>query len=110
MQIGHLARFHDLPRQVVADDFALFFHVLILAIGVLVVLLSPAYLRANGSERGEYYTLVLFSIVGMLGLVIQVASASAPIGFHNFASKYSEIDRPMAARRTTARTCVSIDA
>jgi len=52
-----------------ADDFALFFHVLILGIGVLVVLLSPSYLRATGGERGEYYSLILFSIVGMLGLV-----------------------------------------
>lgn len=53
----------------VADDFALFFHVLLLAIGILAVLLSPSYLRANDAERGEYYTLLLFSIVGMLGLV-----------------------------------------
>jgi len=53
----------------VADDFALFFHGLILAIGILVVLLSPSYLRANDAERGEYYALLLFSIVGMLGLV-----------------------------------------
>ena len=52
-----------------ADDYALFFHVLILAIGVLVVLLSPAYLRATGTDRGEYYALILFSMVGMLGLV-----------------------------------------
>ncbi len=54
---------------VVADSFALFLQGLILGIGVLVVLLSPSYLKAAGLERGEYYTLVLFSIVGMLGLV-----------------------------------------
>jgi NADH-quinone oxidoreductase subunit N len=52
-----------------ADDYALFFHALILAIGVLVVLLSPSYLRATGADRGEYYALILFSMVGMLGLV-----------------------------------------
>jgi NADH-quinone oxidoreductase subunit N len=55
--------------SVVADDFALFFHVLLLAIGIVVVLLSPSYLKANRLDRGEYYALVLFSIVGMLGLV-----------------------------------------
>lgn len=53
----------------VADDFALFLHLVILGIGVLVVLLSPSYLRATRADRGEYYALLLFSIVGMLGLV-----------------------------------------
>jgi NADH-quinone oxidoreductase subunit N len=52
-----------------ADDFSLFFHGLILGIGIVAVLLSPSYVRATGIDRGEYYTLVLFSIVGMLGLV-----------------------------------------
>lgn len=51
-----------------ADGFALFFHGLILAIGIVVVLLSPSYLRATRSDRGEYYALLMFSIVGMLGL------------------------------------------
>jgi NADH-quinone oxidoreductase subunit N len=32
------------------------------------VLLSPSYLRAPGAERGEYYALLLFSVVGMMGL------------------------------------------
>jgi NADH-quinone oxidoreductase subunit N len=53
----------------VLDAFSLFFHGLILAIGVVAVLLSPSYLRATGIDRGEYYVLALFSIVGMLGLV-----------------------------------------
>ena len=52
-----------------ADDFALFFQGLILAIGIVAVLLSPSYLRETGIDRGEYYALVLFAIVGMLGLV-----------------------------------------
>jgi NADH-quinone oxidoreductase subunit N len=54
---------------VAADDFSLFFHALLLGIAAVVVLLSPSYLRATGAERGEYYALVLFSLVGMLGLV-----------------------------------------
>jgi NADH-quinone oxidoreductase subunit N len=54
---------------VAADDFALFFHFLILGIALLAVLFSPSYLRATGADRGEYYALVLFSTVGMLGLV-----------------------------------------
>jgi NADH-quinone oxidoreductase subunit N len=59
----------SLGGSVVADDFALFFHVLILGVALLAVLLSPAYLRATGCDRGEYYALLLFSVVGMLGLV-----------------------------------------
>jgi NADH-quinone oxidoreductase subunit N len=52
-----------------ADDFALFFHALILGTGILGVLLAGSHLREIGAERGEYYALLLFSIVGMLGLV-----------------------------------------
>ena len=58
-----------LAHSVAADDFALFFQALILAIGIVAVLLSPSYLRETGIDRGEYYALLLFSIVGMLGLV-----------------------------------------
>jgi NADH-quinone oxidoreductase subunit N len=55
--------------SVAADDFSLFFHVLLLGIGIMVVLFSPSYLRTTGADRGEYYALLLFSMVGMLGLV-----------------------------------------
>lgn len=55
--------------SLVLDGFASFLHALILVIGIVAVLLSPSYLRATGGERGEYYALLLFSIVGMLGLV-----------------------------------------
>lgn len=55
--------------SVILDEFGFFFHLLILGIGIVAVLLSPSYLRATGGERGEYYALTLFSIVGMLGLV-----------------------------------------
>jgi NADH-quinone oxidoreductase subunit N len=58
-----------LAQSVAADDFALFFQGLVLGVGIVVVLLSPSYLRETGIERGEYYALVLFAIVGMLGLV-----------------------------------------
>ena len=57
-----------LGGSLAADDFALFFHFLILGIGVVAVLLSPSYLRATRADRGEYYALMMFSIVGMLGL------------------------------------------
>jgi len=52
-----------------ADDFALFLHALILGIAILGVLLAGSHLREIGAERGEYYALLLFAVVGMLGLV-----------------------------------------
>ena len=58
-----------LAGALAADDFSLFFHALILGVALLAVLLSASYLRENELERGEYYALVLFSVVGMLGLV-----------------------------------------
>lgn len=58
-----------LASSVAADDFALFFQALLVSIGILAVLLSPSYLRETAADRGEYYALMLFSIVGMMGLV-----------------------------------------
>ncbi len=61
---------------VAADDFSLFLHVLILGVAAVTVLLSPSYLRSCGIERGEYYALLLFSVVGMLGLVSSIELVS----------------------------------
>jgi NADH-quinone oxidoreductase subunit N len=58
-----------LAQAVTADGFSLFFQALILGVAVGTVLLSPAYLQSRGGERGEYYALLLMSVVGMLGLV-----------------------------------------
>jgi len=63
------ARGRDLAGALSADDFSLFLQALVLVIAILAVLLSSSYLRACGCERGEYYALLLFSVVGMLGLV-----------------------------------------
>jgi NADH-quinone oxidoreductase subunit N len=58
-----------MAEAVTADGFALFLQALLLGVAVVAVLLSPAYLRANGCDRGEFYALLLMSVVGMLGLV-----------------------------------------
>jgi NADH-quinone oxidoreductase subunit N len=65
---GGQGRGSTLGGTLAADDFALFFHFLILGIGIVAVLLSPSYLSATRADRGEYYALMMFSIVGMLGL------------------------------------------
>jgi NADH-quinone oxidoreductase subunit N len=59
----------SLGGAIVLDPFARFFHYLVLGVGALTVLLAGGYLGRAGIERGEFYTLALFSMVGMLGLV-----------------------------------------
>lgn len=49
-----------------ADNFSLFFNVTICAIGILTVLLSMGPAERDGLPTGEYYTLMLFSISGMM--------------------------------------------
>jgi NADH-quinone oxidoreductase subunit N len=63
------ARGAVLAGSLAADDFAIFFQALILAVAALAVLFSASYARENDLERGEYYALVLFAVVGMMGLV-----------------------------------------
>lgn len=53
----------------VADGLSLFLHVVILVVAAVAIALSGSYLRECGMERGEYHALLLFSTVGMLGLV-----------------------------------------
>jgi len=70
------ARGAALAEAVTADGFALYFQALLLGIAMVAVLLSPSYLRAHGLDRGEYYALLLMSVVGMLGLVSSVELVS----------------------------------
>jgi NADH-quinone oxidoreductase subunit N len=62
----------DLGGTLLADPFALFLEAVILGVALLAVLLSPGYLKATGEDYAEYYALMLFSVVGMLGLVSSV--------------------------------------
>jgi NADH-quinone oxidoreductase subunit N len=48
------------------DAFAIFFHVLIGVITVLVILASYEYLDEQHIRKGEYYGLILFGAVGMM--------------------------------------------
>ena len=51
-------------RMLQVDGFATFFRVLVMAVGAVTILISTNYLKQAGHEGGEYYSLVLFSIVG----------------------------------------------
>jgi NADH-quinone oxidoreductase subunit N len=52
--------------MVVIDGFSTFVDVLLLVTGLFSIALAYGYLKRMGIERGEYYTLLLFSIAGML--------------------------------------------
>ncbi len=57
---------YGLHDAVVLDRFSLFFCLALDLIGVLTILLSMGYLHADAADQGEYYTLVLFSVLGMM--------------------------------------------
>lgn len=48
------------------DTFATFVNTLLLTSGLLGILLAYGSIRRQGIERGEYYTLLLFSVGGMM--------------------------------------------
>ncbi len=52
--------------MVVLDGFSTFANVLLLISGLLGVAVAHGYIKRLGIERGEYYTLLLFSVAGML--------------------------------------------
>jgi NADH-quinone oxidoreductase subunit N len=51
-------------NMMVVDGFATFFRVLVIAVGLLAVFASTEYLHREGSFGGEFFALILFSIVG----------------------------------------------
>lgn len=53
----------------VADRFGGFMNIIILVTGFISILMSIDYLKRIGIEKGEYYTLMLFTISGMMFMV-----------------------------------------
>jgi NADH-quinone oxidoreductase subunit N len=52
--------------MVALDGFSTFVNALLLISGLLGVALAYGYVKRMGLERGEYYTLLLFSVTGMM--------------------------------------------
>lgn len=52
--------------MVTLDGFSTFANILLLASGLFGVALAYGYTKRMGIERGEYYTLLLFSVTGMM--------------------------------------------
>jgi NADH-quinone oxidoreductase subunit N len=55
--------FYDM---IVLDSYAVVFKSMFLIGAALSILLSMKYLDVEGEQRGEYYSLILFSVVGMM--------------------------------------------
>src|SRR5512138_2913313 len=53
-------------NMVVVDGFSVFVDCVLLGSGLLGVALAYGYLKRMGIEHGEYYTLLLFSVTGMM--------------------------------------------
>jgi len=53
-------------NMVVLDGFSTFVNALLLVSGLLGVALAYGYVKRMNIERGEYYTLLLFSVTGMM--------------------------------------------
>ena len=51
---------------IVADNFGLFITITLVIVGILTIMFSSQVLERDGMPSGEYYSLVLFSIVGMI--------------------------------------------
>jgi NADH-quinone oxidoreductase subunit N len=63
-QIGHESTgFNDM---VALDGFSTFINILLLVSGVFGIAVAHSYVKRMGLERGEYYTLLLFSVTGMM--------------------------------------------
>src|SRR5215510_9016331 len=58
--------------MIVLDNYAVAFKAIFLIGAALSILLSIKYLETEGEQRGEYYALILFSVVGMMFMASSV--------------------------------------
>ena len=65
---------------VLVDRFALFFKVAFLILGVLIILASVEFVKKYLAHPGEYYAIVLFSILGMMLMAAAAELLTAYIG------------------------------
>lgn len=90
-------------NMVRVDGFSVFFHALVIAIAAVVILTSFEYMAVQKIRAGEYYALILFSVVGMglmssaielvlIFIALEISSISTYIlaGFRRNAASSSE--------------------
>jgi len=59
---------HGFGGTIAMDSFAIYFFYLFLAAGAITILTSTRYLDIEKENHGEFYGLILLSIVGMMGM------------------------------------------
>ena len=70
--VGPLVADHTLPSNqafygmLVVDQYAIFFNILFLVIAAFIILSSYSYVEKYVRAEGEFYTLLLFSVTGMM--------------------------------------------
>jgi NADH-quinone oxidoreductase subunit N len=60
--------FHGFNNTILVDRFAIYFFYLFLAAAMITVLASAHYLEVEKEHHGEFYALILFSVMGMMGM------------------------------------------
>lgn len=75
------ANFNMFNGMVTIDGFSLFFYTLFAIIGGVVTLIAIPYLTRDDEQRGEFYALMLFSIVGMMVMVSSTDLITLFFGF-----------------------------
>ncbi len=59
---------HGFGGSVAMDSFAIYFFYLFLAAAAVTILMSVRYLEVEQENHGEFYALILLSVVGMMGM------------------------------------------
>jgi NADH-quinone oxidoreductase subunit N len=59
---------HGFGGAIAMDPFSIYFFYLFLAAGAITILMSTRYLDIEKENHGEFYALILLSIVGMMGM------------------------------------------
>jgi NADH-quinone oxidoreductase subunit N len=62
--VSNVASGEAFGGMIIVDGFATFFRILVIVVGILTVLCSLEYVDRERPDSGEYYALLLFSIVG----------------------------------------------
>ncbi len=85
--VGPLVANHTLPSNqaffgmFIADQYALFFDIIFLIIAAVMILSSYSYVGKYVKANGEFYTLMLFSVTGMMFMASTTELLSIYISF-----------------------------
>ncbi len=66
MNANNASGSYGLMKTVLVDHFAIYFFYLFLAATAIAILMSVTYMETEHENRGEYYALMLLSVVGMM--------------------------------------------